>query len=129
MIGVRHDDQTTPGASDALDVGGIQHGARADQRAFAERGGKRFDALQWLRRVQRHLDRPEAGGVQRPADGDRLVGLDAAQDRDQRQLCQLLLQGVHDTKPAARAIRNSPRAAASGTARRPRRPASSIAMR
>ena len=53
--------------------------------AIAEFGRQDADALERIGRVERNLDQSKARLVERAADGRDLVGLDAAENRNQRQ--------------------------------------------
>ena len=79
---------------------GIEHGAGADQRALAQSLRQRGNALQRRRRVQRHLDRPEAGC--RPGPGRSRPPLPAAPRAGWRSeaMSEMLLQPViGDVRP------------------------------
>ena len=54
-----------PAALHLLDLLRLEHRAGADQRALAEAPGEDFDALERVGRIQRHLDDPDAGLVDR----------------------------------------------------------------
>ncbi len=125
-VGMRHDDEPAAGLLHRFHIGGGEHGAGADQRPVAEGLGQRADGDERLRRVQRHLDEREARIDQRRADLQRLGGLEAAQDGDQRaggerlgeaERHGSLLKARGQMRPAARATANWPAAAQSLGAR------------
>jgi hypothetical protein len=84
-IAMRRYHQTRAQAFQFVHLLGARHGARADQRAIAERTDKAGDAGERVRRIHRHLKNAEAGLDQRFPDGLRSFRLKAAQYRKQRQ--------------------------------------------
>ena len=82
-VDVGADQQPSAGAVEGVDLPDRQHRAGADQRRFRQRFCQQLDRAERVGRVQRHLDRLDAGLEDRGADGERLVGLHAAQDRDE----------------------------------------------
>ena len=82
---VRRDDEPAAGLGEGIDLVLAQHRAAADQGARAELRGDGADAGAPVGRIERDLDRVEAGIDQRLHMGDRFLGPDAAQDRDQRE--------------------------------------------
>src|SRR3546814_15814699 len=55
-LGIGRHDEATAGPGDAADVFRVEHRAGADKGFRAASLGERGDALERLRRVQRHLD-------------------------------------------------------------------------
>ena len=55
-ITVGHNDETPAGIGDARDVVRIAHSAGADEHVIAQIFDQSRDAIERLRRVQRHLD-------------------------------------------------------------------------
>jgi hypothetical protein len=140
-VGVRAHDQPAAGVGEAAHVDRVEDGAGADHDLVAELPRHQRDAGERLGRVERDLDQAEAGVDQRAADREGLVGLEAAQDRDQGQGGEGALEGaavvaveavlsgmVPLHEPAPRASTSRPAAALSGepaVAARPRWPMAS----
>ena len=82
-IGVRRDDQAGAGVRRRLDRAGQEHGPGADERGLADPVCDDLDALERIGRVERNLDRAEAGLDKDGGDGFRLIGLHAAENGDQ----------------------------------------------
>ena len=76
--------QLAPSVNQASDVGLGHHRSGADQGAITEAFHQDLDAVERLRRVQRHLDDLDARLDQHRADGLHLARFDAAQYRNQR---------------------------------------------
>ena len=74
---------------DPRDIRRLQHGAAADQGLVSEASGEAGDAVERIGRVERHLDDPDSGIDKRAADRLRLLGANAADDRDQRTLPEI----------------------------------------
>ena len=83
-VAMRHHDQLAAGRLHFVDEIRMQHRARADDRVGRQRLADRRDAVERLRRIQRHFDDPKARFVQRAAVVGGVGRRHAAQDRDQR---------------------------------------------
>jgi len=90
-IGVRHDDEPAARESDLLNLLWRHDRPGPDQTGTLEVRAKRGDAVEGLWRVQRDLDDAEAGRHQGATDRDCLRRCEAAQDRDQRHLGEVVL--------------------------------------
>jgi hypothetical protein len=90
---VRHHDQRAARVAHALDEFGAQHGACADDHVVGQRAAQRGDAGERFGRIERHLDDPEAGFMQREPVIDGFRGRDAAHDGDQRTRVERTHQG------------------------------------
>ena len=109
------------GVLHARDVRRFEHRAGADQRTRAVARGEPLDALERLRRIERHLDDRDAGLDQRIADRVDLVRLHAAQDRGDRALRQGGAQVEHRRfSTQAGGARNAPVAGRDAVLRRER---------
>ena len=75
-----------PASRTSLDFGRVEHGAGADQHPLTELPCEPLDAVQRLRRIERHFDDPDATIVDGIADRFRFAGRNAADNRDQRTL-------------------------------------------
>ena len=59
-----------------------------------------LDAVQWIGRIQRHLDDPDTALVDRLADRFGVIRSDAANDGDQRAFVQILVQQLFCGSPS-----------------------------
>ena len=81
--GVGRHDQASAGGGDLLHLCFGHHRAGADQQAIAKLLGEPGDAVQRIRRIERHFDDDYAANFQCGGDGRRFIRTHAAQDGDQ----------------------------------------------
>ena len=132
-IEMRRHDQRGAGVADGVDLGDVEHGARADPGVGGRQRHEGGDRRDRAGAVQRHLEGAEAGVEEHAGDVRRPFGLQAAQDGHERQrgrpgaawrvgsiMREAPRRPAHARRPAGSAARRGTRGVGRGDGRRRR---------